>query len=71
MFTVFKVREGLAHGDYKDPGWYKQPPGSVAYEWKGEEPAARRAPAQPARTSPAKAASQDFKVRKPRSHGGH
>jgi manganese oxidase len=31
MFTVVKVREGLARGDYKDPGWYRQPAGSVAY----------------------------------------
>jgi len=22
MFTVVKVREGLAPGDYRDPGWY-------------------------------------------------
>ena len=39
MFTVVKVREGLARGDYKDPGWYKHPKGSVAYEWKGALPA--------------------------------
>jgi FtsP/CotA-like multicopper oxidase with cupredoxin domain len=26
MFTVFKVREGIA--SYEDPGWYKQPPGT-------------------------------------------
>lgn len=25
MFTVVKVREGLAAGDYRDPGWYQQP----------------------------------------------
>ena len=31
MFTVVKVREGLAGNDYKDPGWYRQPTGSVAY----------------------------------------
>ncbi len=37
---VVKVREGLARGDYKDPGWYKHPPGTVAYEWTGEAPAA-------------------------------
>ncbi len=30
-FTVMKVREDLAPGDYKDPGWYKHPPGTVAY----------------------------------------
>ncbi len=39
MFTVVKVREGLARGDYKDPGWHKHPEGSVAYEWKGALPA--------------------------------
>jgi hypothetical protein len=32
MFTVVKVREGLSPGDYKDPGWYKHPPGTIAYE---------------------------------------
>jgi hypothetical protein len=31
MFTVMKVREDLAPGDYKDPGPYKNPPGTVAY----------------------------------------
>jgi FtsP/CotA-like multicopper oxidase with cupredoxin domain len=35
MFTVVKVRENLAHGDYADPGWYQHPPGTVA--WKLEE----------------------------------
>jgi FtsP/CotA-like multicopper oxidase with cupredoxin domain len=31
MFTVVKIREGLARNDYKDPGWYKHPAGTVAY----------------------------------------
>ncbi|HET9663514.1 MAG TPA: copper oxidase [Burkholderiales bacterium] len=43
MFTVVKIREGLARGDYKDPGWYKHPRGSVAYEWNGAAPVATRA----------------------------
>ncbi len=30
MFTVVKVRDGLAAGDYRDPGWYRPAPGSVA-----------------------------------------
>ena len=34
MFSVVKVREGLARNDYRDPGWYKHPPGTVAWEWK-------------------------------------
>jgi hypothetical protein len=32
MFTVMKVREDLAPDDYKDPGPYKNPPGTVAHE---------------------------------------
>jgi hypothetical protein len=47
MFTVVKVREGLARGDYKDPGWYKHPQGTVAHEWTGELPPAPRAPDAP------------------------
>ena len=29
---MLKVREGLAANDYKDPGWYKHPEGTVARE---------------------------------------
>ena len=32
MFTTVKVRENLARNDYGDPGWYKHPPGTVAYQ---------------------------------------
>jgi hypothetical protein len=38
MFTVVKVREGLARDSYSDPGWYAHPKGTVAYEWKGPMP---------------------------------
>jgi manganese oxidase len=38
MFTVVKVRENLAANDYRDPGPYKNPPGTVAYEFKGDIP---------------------------------
>jgi manganese oxidase len=44
MFTVMKIRERLAHGDYRDPGWYNAPAGSVAYLWEGEPPPAEREP---------------------------
>lgn len=37
MFTVMKVREGLAANDYGDPGWYKHPAGTVAYEVSANE----------------------------------
>jgi FtsP/CotA-like multicopper oxidase with cupredoxin domain len=33
MFTVMKVRENLKYNDYRDPGWYQHPKGTVAYEW--------------------------------------
>jgi hypothetical protein len=32
MFTVMKIREGMARDDYSDPGPYKFPKGTVAYE---------------------------------------
>ena len=38
MFTMVKIREGLARDDYRDPGWYPAPKGSVAYLWEGEGP---------------------------------
>ena len=30
MFTLVKVRDDIAPGDFKDPGWYAQPHGTVA-----------------------------------------
>jgi FtsP/CotA-like multicopper oxidase with cupredoxin domain len=38
MFTLVKIRADLARNDYRDPGWYQAPKGSVAYLWQGEEP---------------------------------
>jgi hypothetical protein len=32
MFSVVKVREGIAANDYNDPGWYEHPQGTVSYE---------------------------------------
>ena len=32
MFTVMKIREGMARDDYSDPGPYQFPQGTVAYE---------------------------------------
>ena len=37
MFTVVKVREGLAPGDYQDPGWYQHPAGTVAFDVEGSK----------------------------------
>ena len=58
MFSVVKVRPGLARNDYRDPGWYPHPSGTVAYEWKGDPPPASRKP-QAAQQGPA------LKARKP------
>jgi len=65
MFSVVKVREGLEANDYKDPGWYQHPAGTVAYEVEGTTPPPARA-AGARNTSPATAP----KVVKPRN-GGH
>jgi len=45
MFTVVKVRDGLAPGDFRDPGWYQHPKGEVAWRISADadygEPARR------------------------------
>jgi hypothetical protein len=72
MFTTLKVRKGLARHDYKDPGWYKHPAGTVAYEWKGEAaamPEPVRAPDTKAMA--AKPGEKVLKVVKPVNHQGH
>ncbi|MFZ5722467.1 MAG: multicopper oxidase family protein [Pseudomonadota bacterium] len=48
MFSVLKVRNNQPRDDYRDPGWYEHPAGTVAYEWQGEEPEAARAESAPA-----------------------
>ncbi|MGE3571239.1 MAG: multicopper oxidase family protein [Burkholderiales bacterium] len=64
MFSVVKVREGLARNDYRDPGWYQHPPGTVSYPWTGEAPRAERKSAAPRE-------EVTLKVRKPGGHAGH
>jgi hypothetical protein len=67
MFTVVKVREGLAPNDYKDPGWFKNPEGTVAFEWKGEAPEAPRS----SDGHEDRAGGVELKAVKPKGHGGH
>ena len=38
MFTTVKVRKDQKAGDYKDAGWFKQQPGTQAFEWTGALP---------------------------------
>jgi len=35
MFTILKVRDGIT--TYDDPGWYQNPPGTVASPIAGSE----------------------------------
>jgi FtsP/CotA-like multicopper oxidase with cupredoxin domain len=66
MFTVVKVRDGLPRGDYKDPGWYKHPQGSVAYEVaSAEAPLSHNAPATTGKPK------IEMNVVKPGTNGGH
>ena len=74
MFTVLKVRREQKRDDYSDPGWFKHPQGTVAYEWAGAglaEPArsdsAGRSSMQ--RTEPKQ--SIELTIRKPTGHQGH
>ena len=67
MFSVVKVRAGLDRNDYKDPGWYKNPKGSVAYEWQGDGLGAPERPAAGQKSS-FNEDSEALVVRKP--HGG-
>lgn len=42
MFTTVKVREGLARNDYKDPGYFNHPKGTVAREVTNDLPPVER-----------------------------
>jgi hypothetical protein len=67
MFTTLKVREGLARNDYKDPGPYRHPKGTVAYEYAGTDkvPEVQSAPASHDEHA------LEVQVRKPDGHSGH
>ncbi len=64
MFTVVKVRDTVAPGDFKDPGWFAHPKGTVAHEFEGEVSEPVRAPYQHPDTA-------NLQVRRPAGHGGH
>jgi hypothetical protein len=68
MFTLLKVRRDQKPGDYRDPGWFKHPAGTVAREVPGAAvpPATRKAPAAKDDSS-----KTDATVRKPSGQGAH
>jgi hypothetical protein len=75
MFTVLKVRRDQKPGDYGNPGWYKHPPGTIAYEFQGTLPEAPRASGSGTGAMHAKVASRkdiEVQIHKPPSgHSGH
>lgn len=64
LFTVVKVRDGLAPGDFRDPGWYQHPKGEVA--WRVSADADYGEPAR--RGKLASQDSQDLPVPKRQGH---
>jgi hypothetical protein len=71
MFSVVKVREGLAANDYKDPGWYENPPGTVAFEWQGDRPSPAEAPRAPERGAAKKTKGKEIELQVVKPKGGH
>lgn len=68
MFSVLKVRKDQKPGDYKDPGWYKHPAGTVAQEWVGTVAEPVRATTVGGKSMPLKQKNQqevEVQVRKP------
>ena len=74
MFTVVKVRRDQQPGDYADPGWFRQPRGTRAYQYKQkvQEPPRSGSAGRPAMDrGEAPAAAVEVRVRKPGGHAGH
>ncbi|SDH12739.1 Multicopper oxidase with three cupredoxin domains (includes cell division protein FtsP and spore coat protein CotA) [Pseudomonas benzenivorans] len=74
MFTMLKVRKEQKPGDYRDPGWFRQPAGSRAYEWQGAlaEPLRATAAGGPSLPLGQRAGETvEVQVRKPGGHAGH
>ena len=64
MFSAVKVRDDAKPGDFKDPGPYKHPPGTLASEYTAQLP-------EPARVAALKSDRNTLQVRKPTGHEGH
>jgi FtsP/CotA-like multicopper oxidase with cupredoxin domain len=75
MFSVLKVRRDQKRGDYSDPGWFRHPPGTVAWEFGGALPDPARFAAEGGGSMAASARPRkeiEVKVRKPGvQHGSH
>lgn len=74
MFSVLKVRKEQKPGNYADPGWYKHPPGEVAFEWTGAMPEPARFKAEGGQSMPRVVKPQqdvEVHIRKPQNASGH
>ncbi|MET3137216.1 FtsP/CotA-like multicopper oxidase with cupredoxin domain [Undibacterium sp. GrIS 1.2] len=74
MFSVVKVRKNQAVGDYKDPGWYQHPKGTVAFEWAGALPEAKRLSPEGTQAAPENIKPEkeiEVQIRKPEGHMHH
>ncbi|KHK50950.1 copper oxidase [Ralstonia sp. A12] len=74
MFSVLKVRRDQKPGDYKDPGWYRHPSGTMAYEYQGslDEPVRSSSTGNSAMPLAQQPVNQvEVQVRKPGGHAGH
>jgi FtsP/CotA-like multicopper oxidase with cupredoxin domain len=65
MFSVVKVRDDVAPGDVRDPGWYRHPAGTVAREVAADESAP---PVQAPQPQPE---ADTMQVRRPTGHHEH
>lgn len=74
MFSVLKVRKDQKRGDYKDPGWFTHPEGTVAHEWTGNLSEPRRSKLTGGKSMPLQQKNQaevEVLVRKPMGKMNH
>ncbi|WP_201744874.1 hypothetical protein, partial [Escherichia coli] len=75
MFSVVKVRADQKAGDYKDPGWFKHPKGTNAFEWTGAMPEPARFASEGGQSMPPskrnKPGEIEVQIRKPTGGSGH
>jgi hypothetical protein len=74
MFSVVKVRQDQEPNDYKNPGWFKHPKGTKAFEYKQrlkEPPRSRTAGGQSMPRIQKPVVNVEVQVRKPGQHSNH
>ena len=73
MFSVVKVRGNQQPGNYSDPGWYRHPPGTSAYEFTGTlaEPARKYSTLRHAMPRQKPLTEVEVQIRKPGKNSNH